>query len=299
MRPLIFRRAKPEPQRRDPAPSRWAYRMQRLWLTPLIRRLARVGLPAFCVVFATGLYLSDQTRRDGMTETFAAFRDQVKNRPEFMVTLLSVDGASAPLAEMVRGTLAVPLPQSSLDLDLAAAHDRVAALPAVKSVHLRVQQGGVLQVVVEEREPAFVWRAPEGLILLDDTGHHIAGIDSRTARADLPVLAGEGADTAVAEAIDLIVAAGPFQPRLRGLVRMGDRRWDMVLDRNQRILLPAAAPLDALDALIALDQAQNVMARDILTFDLRLTARPVLRLAPHALTEMRRANGLLPAESEL
>ena len=299
MRPLIFRRAKPEPQRRDPAPSRWAYRMQRLWLTPLIRRLARVGLPAFCVVFATGLYLSDQTRRDGMTETFAAFRDQVKNRPEFMVTLLSVDGASAPLAEMVRGTLAVPLPQSSLDLDLAAAHDRVAALPAVKSVHLRVQPGGVLQVVVEEREPAFVWRAPEGLILLDDTGHHIAGIDSRTARADLPVLAGEGADTAVAEAIDLIVAAGPFQPRLRGLVRMGDRRWDMVLDRNQRILLPAAAPVDALDALIALDQAQSVMARDILTFDLRLTARPVLRLAPHALTEMRRANGLLPAESEL
>ncbi|MGQ0564835.1 MAG: cell division protein FtsQ/DivIB [Gemmobacter sp.] len=299
MRSLIFRRAAAVPLRRDPAPSRWAYRMQRLWLTPVFRRLARVGLPAFCVVFAAGLYLSDEGRRAGMTDTFASFRDQVKNRPEFMVGLLSVDGASPPLAEMVRTTLALPLPQSSLDLDLGAAHDRVAALPAVKSVHLRVQPGGVLQVTVEEREPAFVWRAPHGLILLDEAGHHIAGIDSRSARADLPVLAGEGADRAVAEAIDLLVAAGPFQPRLRGLVRMGGRRWDMVLDRNQRILLPAEDPLRALDALIALDQAQGVMARDILSVDLRLSARPALRLAPYALTEMRRASGILPAESEL
>ena len=300
MRSLIFRRKPPpEPQRRDPAPSRWAYRMQRLWLTPLIRRLTRVGVPAFLVVMAAGLYLSDPSRRDALSESYASLRDQVKNRPEFMVTLLSVEGASAPLAEMVRGTLAVPLPQSSLDLDLAAAHDRVAALPAVKSVHLRVQPGGVLQVVVEEREPTFVWRAPYGLILLDEAGHHIAGIDSRAARADLPVLAGEGADRAVAEAMDLIVAAGPFLPRLRGLVRMGDRRWDMVLDRNQRILLPAEAPVQALDALIALDQAQGVMARDILTVDLRLPSRPALRLAPHALTEMRRASGLVTAESEL
>ena len=299
MRSLIFRRAKPATHRRDPAPSRWAYRMQRLWLTPLIRRLARVGVPAFCVVFAVGLYLSDQSRRDGLTETFASFRDQVKNRPEFMVTLLSVEGASPPLAEMVRGTLAVPLPQSSLDLDLGAAHDRVAALPAVRSVHLRVQPGGVLQVTVEEREPAFVWRAPQGLILLDAAGHHIAGIDSRTARADLPVLAGEGADKAVPEAMELLVASGPFQPRLRGLVRIGERRWDMVLDRNQRILLPAAAAVQALDALIALDQAQGVMARDILSVDLRLSSRPALRLAPHALIELRRASGLLPVESDL
>ncbi len=299
MQSLIFRRAAPATHRRDPAPSRWAYRMQRLWLTPLIRRFARIGIPAFCVVFATGLYLSDQTRREGMTETFASFRDQVKNRPEFMVTLLSVEGASAPLMEMVRGTLALPLPQSSLDLDLTAAHDRVAALPAVRSVHLRVQPGGVLQVVIEEREPALVWRAPQGLILLDAAGHHIAGIDSRAARADLPVLAGEGADEAVPEALDLLVAAGPYQPRLRGLVRMGQRRWDMVLDRNQRILLPADNPVQALDALIALDQAQGVMARDIQSIDLRLSARPALRLAPNALTEMRRASGLLPAESEL
>lgn len=298
MRSLI-RRPATDAGRRDPAPSRWSYRMHRLWLTPLFRRLMRVGVPSFVLAFGLGLYLADEGRRAALAETFASFRDGVKNRPEFMVTLLSVEGASPPLAELVRGALEVPLPQSSLDLDLAGARDRVMALPAVKAVYLRVQPGGVLQVRVEEREPALVWRAPEGLMLLDDTGHRIAGIDSRAMRSDLPLVAGAGADVAAAEALDLIRAAGPLLPRLRGLIRMGERRWDIVLDRDQRILLPEADPLSALERLIALDQAQGLFARDIIAVDLRLPDRPSVRLAPYALAEMRRKRGILPEESEL
>lgn len=299
MRSLIRRRPASDLPRRDPAPSRWSYRLQRLWLTPVFRRLMRVGLPAFTLAFGVGLYLADEGRRAALTDSFASLRDEVKNRPEFMVTLLSVEGASPPLAEMVRGALALPLPLSSLDLDLAAAHDRVIALPAVSAVSIRVETGGVLQVRVEEREPALVWRAPEGLMLLDDRGNRIAGIDNRAVRADLPLVAGAGADLAAAEALDLILAAGPLLPRLRGLVRMGERRWDLVLDRDQRILLPEAGALRALERLIALDQAQGLLARDVTAVDLRLPERPVLRLAPYALAEMRRLRGILPPESEL
>ena len=42
------------PLRRDPAPSRWAYRMQRLWLTPMFRVLCRVGLPGVVLASVTG-----------------------------------------------------------------------------------------------------------------------------------------------------------------------------------------------------------------------------------------------------
>jgi cell division protein FtsQ len=298
MRSLTLRRAQPEPGRRDPAPSRWAYRMQRLWLTPVVRRTARVGLPTFLVAFSVGLYLADDARREGLSQTFAALRDEVKSRPEFMVTLLSVEGVSAPLAAMVRETLALPLPVSSLDLDLIAARDRVMTLPAVKSVTLRIRSGGVLEARVEEREPALVWRAPQGLILLDGEGKPIAGIEHRNARADLPLIAGEGADRAAAEAMALIAAAAPLTERFRGLVRMGERRWDVVLDRDQRILLPEAEPVPALERLLADDAARKVLARDILAVDLRIPGRPSLRLAPHALTELRRASGILPEESE-
>lgn len=298
MRSLIRRRV-PDAGRRDPAPSRLAYRLHRLWLTPMFRTATRVGLPLFLVAMSAGAWLQDDVRRAQLTGVFAELREKVKNRPEFAVTLLSVEGATPEVAESVRAALALPLPASSLDLDLAAARDRVAELDAVREVQLRVQSGGVLRVTVTEREPAVVWRTEEGLTLLDDTGHRVADLWARADRADLPLIAGTGAEAAVPEALMLIASAGPLLPRLRGLVRMGERRWDIVLDRDQRILLPADQPLRALERLIALDMAQDLLARDVLAVDLRLEGRPALRLAPFALTEMRRASGILPPETDL
>lgn len=300
MRSLIpGRQPRRDTPRRDPAPSRIAYRLQRLWLTPAVRTALRVGLPAFALSVSVGLYLADEARRAALGSVYTDLREQVKNRPEFMVNLLAVEGASPDLSEAVRTTLALPLPQSSLDLDLAAARARILTLSAVADVDMRVQSGGILQVRVQEREPAFVWRNAAGTWLVDETGVRVAEIVERNDRADLPLIAGKGAETAIAEARQILNAAGPLLPRLRGLVRMGERRWDLVLDREQRILLPVDQPVLALERLIALDQVQNLLARDVLAIDLRLQNRPSLRLAPYALAEMRRLRGIIPAENDL
>ena len=95
------------------------------------------------------------------------------------------------------------------------------------------------------------------------------------------------------------MAAGHLSPRLRGLVRVGARRWDMVLDRGQRILLPQNDPENALKRLIALDQAQSLLARDVPVIDLRITARPVLQLSPQALEVLRRKNDNLSVGTKL
>lgn len=288
-----------ETPRRDPAPSRIAYRLQRLWLTPSVRTALRVGLPAFVVAFGVGLYLADESRRENLSSVYTDLREKVKNRPEFLVKLLAIDGASPGLAEAVRTTLALPLPQSSLDIDLEAARAKVAQLTAVGDVKVRVQSGGILQVTIQEREPAFVWRNAAGIWLVDKSGIRIAEVTERNDRADLPLIAGEGAAKAIDEAHQILTSAGPLLPRLRGLVRMGERRWDIVLDRDQRILLPVVQPVLALERLIALDQAQDLLERDIVAIDLRLQARPSLRLAPYSLAEMRRLRGITPAENDL
>lgn len=283
----------------DPAPSRWAYRLQRVMLTPHLRALLRVGLPTLAVVGVTALYLSDDARRGALVQVFTDLRVKFEQRPEFMVALASVEGCSKDLAEAVRARLGLTLPQSSFDLDLDAIRIRVEELDAVKSAEIRVRSGGVLQVLVTERDPVAVWRTADGLTLVDDTGHRVAGLHERADRPDLPLIAGPGADTATAEALQLYAAAGPLAPRIRGIVRVGDRRWDIVLDRDQRILLPAENAVRALERLLALDHAQDILSRDLLTVDLRLDARPTLRLTPYALTELRRAKGLEPVETDL
>ena len=231
-------------------------------------------------------------------QSYVAMKSSVEQRPEFMVGLLAIDGATPELADAVRAKLNLKLPQSRFDLDLDALRAKAETLDAVAMAEVKIGAGGVLQVTMTERQPAYVWRSVAGLMLIDATGHRIAGLAERADRADLPLVAGEGADTAIAEATQLLRAAGPLAPRIRGLVRISDRRWNIVLDRDQIVLLPATDPVDALDSLIALNKAEDILARDITTIDLRNEHRPVLRLAPFALDELRRAQGSTPTESK-
>ena len=149
--------------RYDPAPSRLSYRVQRWMLTPGIRLGLRIGIP-FCIVFAAAsIWLADPARRDALRLYVADLRASIEERPEFMVSLMAIDGAGPSLAADIREVLPVDFPVSSFDLDIEAMRSTVAGLDPVKSVSLRIRPGGILQVDVTERQPAIVWRTRDGV----------------------------------------------------------------------------------------------------------------------------------------
>lgn len=281
---------------RDPAPSRASYRMQRLWLTPFFRSLLRIGMPLALVALGAGWIFGQQEYREAAQQKFAEIRRSVEERPEFMVQLMAIDGASVDVAQEIREIVPVDLPISSFDLDLAAMKDRIALLDAVARVDLHIRRGGVLQVKITERLPAVVWRIGRSLDLLDIDGHRVTNLGARPERADLPLLAGAGADSAVPQALAVLAVTGPVKDRVRGLVRIGERRWDLVLDRDQRILLPEHEPVLALEQVMALEQATELLARDIVIVDMRNKNRPTLRLARPNGAQLSRINQPEPGE---
>jgi cell division protein FtsQ len=262
--------------------------VNRWLLTPMFRRFLFIGLPVALVAGMTAALLGDPARRAAISDSFAEMRRSIEQRPEFMVKMMAIDGATDDVAQHIREIVPVDFPISSFELDLAAVRGQIRTLDAVAQVDVRVRAGGILQVDVVERVPAVVWRAPEGLALLDIDGRRVAALAARSDRADLPLIAGTGADAAVPEALRLIAAAEPVKDRLRGLLRVGERRWDVVLDRDQRILLPETGAVEALEQLLALDEARDLLARNVTVVDMRLPHRPTLRLAAHAVEELRR-----------
>ena len=266
----------------DPAPSRWAWRLQRLMLTPLFLLFLRAGLPMAITFGLATWWLSDENNRRMIADTVAEAKASFETRPEFMVHLMAVEGGSDAIAEDVREVIPLDFPVSSFDLNLSEIRDTVAGLAPVKAAAVRIKPGGILHISITPRTPVAIWRSPEGLTLVDVTGAFVDEIPRRMARPDLPLIAGENAVEHVKEALDLYRAAAPLGGRLRGLVRMGERRWDVVLDRDQRILLPEDGAVEALDRVIALDGARDVLARDIKRIDLRLGARPTVQMSEHA-----------------
>ena len=91
------------------------------------------------------------------------------------------------------------------------------------------------------------------------------------------MIAGEGADQRVGEAIELFASSGPLKSRIRGLVRIGERRWDVVLDRDQKILLPETDATVALRHVAALQERFHIFARDVSLVDFRNPQRMTVR----------------------
>ena len=262
----------------DPAPSRLKYRIQRWMLTPGIRTGLRVGLPLGVILIAAGSYLASETRRDHLVALYNEARASFETRPEFMVNVMAIDGAGESVATDIREVTSLDLPLSSFDLDLPAIRDLIVGLDPVKTAAVRIRPGGILQVDVVEREPAIAWRSRDGLALLDETGAFVAELGQRSLHPELPLIAGRGADKRAAEALRLFAAARPLGDRLRGIVRIGERRWDVVLDRGQRIQLPVERPVAALERVIAVSEVKDLLERDVAVVDLRLPARLTVRM---------------------
>ncbi|PWR01674.1 cell division protein FtsQ [Meridianimarinicoccus roseus] len=267
----------------DPAPSRLQYRLNRMWLSPLVRALVTRVLPVCLLLAALGVWGSRPAQIATMTGWVAEIRASIEARPEFQIRQMAVSGASPVLADAIRARVGLDFPVSWFDLDPAAIRDDLVRLDAIARVEVTVELGGALRVAVTEREPAIVWRRDSGLELLDASGHRVAFIDRRDGRADLPLITGRGGDAAVPEALRLFEAAAPLGARLVALKRQGERRWDMVLLDGPVIQLPETNARAALDRMMAMETAMDLLARDITTVDLRNPDRPSVRLGPEAM----------------
>lgn len=290
MRPL--RAPRRRPAMRDPAPSKWGYRYQRLMLTPGFRGAVRIGVPLLLIAVIAVTWFTNPDNRAMLSDELADAKAAIQARPEFMMTDLAITGADAVLTAEVTAVLPIAYPVSSFDLNFEELRANVVALPKVAEASVKVGDAGALQVTVTPRLPVALWRDGQVLRLIDAGGVFSGEAVARGDRFDLPLIAGEGAAEHIDEALMLFQRAAPIAPRVRGLVRMGARRWDMVLDRGQRIQLPETDAAKALDRVMVLHQAQSLLKRDVAVVDMRNAERPTIRMSSEATAALRRVSEL-------
>jgi len=280
----------------DPSPSRTRYRFERIWLKPWVRRMVLVWFPAVILSATIWVVSGDPALRENLQNSWVEFRTDVAARPELQVTDVAFPSATDSLQQQILTVTGLTLPISVLDLDVGKVKAAIESLDAVKSVEVQVVGDGILEIRTVERAPELVWRDGDVLRLIDAEGRKVAIVARRSARGDLPLIAGESAVLAIEEAILILEAAEPISDRLRGLVRVGERRWDVVLDRGQTIMLPEFAPVTALQQVLKLHQTSDLLNRDVALIDMRDPSRPVLRLTDTAIAELRRLRTLVRGE---
>lgn len=280
MRALNRSPAPRTPAPRGPGPSRLRYRLARLWALPRMRALVQVYLPLTAVAVAGWLVVSTDRLRLALQAEAAALIEYIAAAPEFAVRAVEITGAPPDLKAAIERRIGDLAGHNSLTLDVDALHTEIAAIGAVDAATVFLSPAGVLEISVERRVPVALWRDARGVLrLIDADGVAILDVSSRIVYPDLPLIVGEGAEQAVDEALAIFAAVPALAPRVRALVRIGARRWDVALPRF-RVLLPEIRPAEALQGAMALHYADALFDRDLTAVDLRVPARPVLRATP-------------------
>ena len=247
-------------------------------LIPRLRLIFTLGFPSLLIFCATlGLFINVN-----VWENISAIKKDLKlafvERPEFMIKVASIDGSSDELANEIREILPLDFPVSYFDLDIKYLHKVVNEIPAVASAAIKISAGGVLQINVAEKSPAFIWRKDNVMSVIDETGSFIRIANSRVDYPKLPLVVGEAADLAVSEISSLMQANEYFKDHVRAFIRVGERRWDLILENNVRIMLPQREFLAAFDRLTLMNEAGSLLSGRLSNIDMRLVVRPTVRV---------------------
>jgi len=258
-------------------PGRFVYFAQLLFLKPAYREmLILLCIPIILAALAMPL-LQNAAFRDHFATLSALGQSAFTKSSDPILDDAAVVGASAGLANQIRQRLAVFSDAEGVSTNVEEIRQDLLALPATADVAVRVRDDRHLAIDVVEKVPAFVWHIDGMYVLVDEDGHRLMTIADRYSRPDLFLISGAGANSRVDEAMAIYNHSWKLTRMIRGLVRVGERRWDIVLDRGRVIMLPEREPLAALPLLDALDGTHDLYNLYLAVIDLRNGGQIVVR----------------------
>ncbi|RWM26011.1 cell division protein FtsQ/DivIB [Mesorhizobium sp.] len=173
---------------------------------------------------------------------------------------------------------------SLIGFDAEAARERIATLPWVEVAAVRKIYPHTLEVRVEEREPFALWQQGDLLSVIERSGEVIAPF-SGGKQALLPLIIGTGAPAKAPDFLEKIKRYPELAARVKGYIRVGERRWDLKLENGITVKLPEDDEDRAIAELVKLDHDNGLLTRDIAAVDMRLSDRLVVELSPEAATQ--------------
>ncbi|GAN86725.1 cell division protein FtsQ/DivIB [Komagataeibacter intermedius] len=252
-------------------------RRQKRLLRPLLLVLVLLGLGVGCVT---------AFRHFGSDPRFAPLRGRIINMLPLRITEIDVTGCVLTSEPSLQQALGVRTGDFILGFSVAAARERIDALPFVDHSVVERHLPGTIIIHLFERRPFAVWQNHGHFMLIDREGNQVRdqGMTGKDAEAfmQLPLVVGPDANTAAAALIDELSAQPEVRSHVVAASRVGQRRWNLTLRNGTTVLLPEGQEVAALKRLAQLQENIKILDRPVIAIDMRLPDRLIVREAPPA-----------------
>ena len=254
---------------------------QQGWLDGLCRFRFRLALRAGAVA-VLGLVVAAGLLRGGHFDYEGSKWLMLPGKAAGLVGLaaedITITGLEHHEPEMLLGAIGVQPGASLIGFDAGHARRILEGLDWIESAKVQRLFPNQLAVEVKEREPFAIWQRGEAYYVIDRTGSAMSGLAvSKLVR--LPLVTGEGANTAAADLINQVSAYPDILLQLKAAARVGKRRWTLYLDSGITVQLPERDWQDALRMADELNRTQQLLSRGIRSVDLRLAGRVIVEVA--------------------
>jgi len=197
----------------------------------------------------------------------------------FAVQEVRITGQKNTSLQQIRAALGLYDNQPMTSLDLTAMLARVEALPWVKTATISRILPNIVRVGIREHRPAALWQQQDHFYLITRAGEIIT--DKDVAKyPGLPQIVGSGANQHLGDLLVMKQEYPKLFARIKSSVWVGNRRWDLNCYNGIKIKLPESGWLGAWKKLYNYQHDQKILTRDILSIDLRLSGRTIVRLTP-------------------
>jgi cell division protein FtsQ len=254
---------------------------QQGWLDGLCRFRFRLALRAGAVA-VLGLVVAAGLLRGGHFDYEGSKWLMLPGKAAGLVGLaaedITITGLEHHEPEMLLGAIGVQPGASLIGFDAGHARRILEGLDWIESAKVQRLFPNQLAVEVKEREPFAIWQRGEAHYVIDRTGSAMSGLAvSKLVR--LPLVTGEGANTAAADLINQVSAYPDILLQMKAAARVGKRRWTLYLDSGITVQLPERDWQDALRMADELNRTQQLLSRGIRSVDLRLAGRVIVEVA--------------------
>lgn len=186
-----------------------------------------------------------------------------------------IEGHQRTTKEDVNRALSLMQGTPILDVDLAEVRQNLLQLPWVKEVSVERYLPNTLRLVFTEKKPIALWQHNKRYLPLDEEGKAIE--DKNAVIENVLLVVGKDAPEHTPELIQALEAFPEIQMRVRSAVRVGHRRWTLILNDAENGLEIYLPEEDMMAALARLDAKKELLKRDLEMIDLRIENRLLVR----------------------
>ena len=261
----------------DPAPSRLAYKINRLLYRFWFKLLLMIVILTSSVILAKKVLYKNIDLNAEIRFLSEESSSLYKGLTELSISKILVKGAQEPLKKEIIVLVQNAATEGFSALKAQALREKIQDINKVEKAFVKFSTDGLVIVNVIERKEAVVFFNNDLYEVLDSNGVILSIRQNYKGLSSFPLLVGKDASKNINALLALVNEIGSYQSEVLYYEWVGERRWDIHMKSELVFKLPENNLNKGLNVMRMFLRETNKLSKTVVSIDLRNIDKPIIR----------------------